>query len=303
MDESKLLKRLARPEGVTDVVLDTDTYNEVDDQYALSYLIHSGHNVKAIFAAPFLNDKSVSPEDGMEKSYDEIKKLLKLAGKEDIPAYRGSRGYLPDEKTPVASEVAETLVRLACSDAYAGDRPLYVISIGAITNVASALLMKPEIAERIVVLWLGGNAFHWPTAKEFNLYQDIAAVRVVFDSGAPVVLFPAMGVVTHLTVTEPELRHWLAGKNELADYLYGITVADTEPHNRGRAWSRVIWDVSAVAWLVKEGAAQSYIAHSPVVSYDGMYGFDNTRHFMRYVYMVNRDVVFTDMFEKITKGS
>ena len=75
-----LLRRLTKPKGKIDVVLDTDTYNELDDQFALSYMMKNSDklNVKALYAAPFLNDKSVSPKDGMEKSYDEILKLLTL---------------------------------------------------------------------------------------------------------------------------------------------------------------------------------------------------------------------------------
>ena len=66
-----LLNRLNKPAGPVDVVLDTDTYNEIDDQYALSYLVKSGDklHLKAVYAAPFFNEKSTGPEDGMEKSY------------------------------------------------------------------------------------------------------------------------------------------------------------------------------------------------------------------------------------------
>ena len=82
----RLLERLKRPKGRVDVVLDTDTYNEIDDQYALAYLLQSGDklNVKAIYAAPFDNHKSKGPADGMEKSYNEIKNILKLMGREEL---------------------------------------------------------------------------------------------------------------------------------------------------------------------------------------------------------------------------
>ena len=81
------LQRLNRPEGPVDVVLDTDTYNEIDDQYALAYLIKSEEklHLKAVYAAPFHNEKSSGPEDGMEKSYQEIESaLLHLAKKHQI---------------------------------------------------------------------------------------------------------------------------------------------------------------------------------------------------------------------------
>ncbi len=41
MENSEILKKLERPQGKIDVVLDTDTFNEIDDQYALALsLIH-----------------------------------------------------------------------------------------------------------------------------------------------------------------------------------------------------------------------------------------------------------------------
>lgn len=58
---------------------------------------------------------------------------------------------------------------------YTPEKPLYVVAIGAITNVASALLMRPEIKDRMVLVWLGGNSLEWPDNKEFNLFQDVAA--------------------------------------------------------------------------------------------------------------------------------
>ena len=100
-DTESLLRRLAKPQGKIDVVLDTDTYNELDDQFALSYMVRNDDklNVKALYAAPFLNDKSVSPKDGMEKSYDEILKLLTLLKRDDLKAvtFHGSESSLKDE--------------------------------------------------------------------------------------------------------------------------------------------------------------------------------------------------------------
>lgn len=71
-----------RPRGIVDAVIDTDAYNEIDDQFAVSYLLCAGDrvNLRALYAAPFLNEKSTSPADGMEKSYQEIHNLLRLAG-------------------------------------------------------------------------------------------------------------------------------------------------------------------------------------------------------------------------------
>lgn len=193
--DALLLERLKRPEGKIDVALDTDTYNEIDDQFALAYLLSSPEkmNVKAIYAAPFHNEKSDGPADGMEKSFQEIHRILGLMGREELKerVFRGSRSYLADETQPVLSPAAEHLAGLAMQ--YTPQKPLYVAALGAITNVASAMLLQPEIRDRIVLVWLGGNAHWWPDNREFNLMQDVAAARVVFGSGAALVQLPLYG--------------------------------------------------------------------------------------------------------------
>ena len=79
MTNEQHLKNLSVPTAPIDVVLDTDAYNEIDDQFAIAYLLRTkGLETKAIYAAPFYNSNSTSPEDGMERSYDEIGKLLAL---------------------------------------------------------------------------------------------------------------------------------------------------------------------------------------------------------------------------------
>ena len=249
-----LLNRLNKPAGPVDVVLDTDTYNEIDDQYALSYLVKSGDklHLKAVYAAPFFNEKSTGPEDGMEKSYQEILHILTLLEKEEYKerVYKGSAGYLPDEQTPVESAAARHLTELAME--YTPEKPLYVVAIGAITNVASALLMRPEIKDRMVLVWLGGNSLEWPDNKEFNLFQDVAAARVVFGCGVALVQLPCMGVVSSFTTGAGELEMFLRGKNKLCDYLVDYTEKEGALGSKNSCWTRVIWDVTAVAWLLDE---------------------------------------------------
>ena len=296
------LKNLEIPTGPVDMVLDTDAYNEIDDQFAISYALHATEklNVLALYAAPFFNNRSNSPADGMERSYQEILKLLRLS-KLECPVYRGSDRYLPDEQTPVASDAAKHLTELAMR--YSPEKPLYVVAIGAITNVASALLMKPEIADNIVVVWLGGNALEWHDNIEFNIRQDVASARVVFASGAPLVMLPCLGVVSAFTSTEPELTYWLKGKNDLCDYLVQHTVEAANEYAKGRVWSRVIWDVTTVGWLLNAGrrVMLDKLIPTPIPEYDHHYAQDPRRPLCRYVYHINRDALMGDLFAHISR--
>lgn len=297
-----LIRRLEPPTGPIDVVLDTDTFNEVDDQFALSYLLKQGDRlrVKALYAAPFYNEKSTGPADGMEKSYQEILTLLPLLGREDLKplVYKGSPRYLPSEGEPVPSPAAEHLARLAA--AYTPEQPLYVVAIGAITNVASALLLDPSIRDKVVIVWLGGHALTWPRNNEFNLAQDIAAARVVLGCGAAVALLPCMGVVSGFQISKADLETYLQGKNPLCDYLVDTVLRDMADSPLP-TWSRVIWDVTAVAWLLGGAFLEDRLEHSPIPEYGGRWSFDHNRHFIRYVYHVYRDKLFADLVEKLTQ--
>lgn len=307
MTEAQFFKNLNVPEGKVDIVLDTDTYNEIDDQYAISYMVlHTEKfNVKGIYAAPFYNGNSTSPEDGMEKSYDEILKVLGLLDRSDLNdvVFKGSRHYLKSEKEPVESPAADHLAALA--DNYSPEKPLYVACIGAFSNVASAILKNPNMKENCVFLILGGHADYLPTpVYEFNMSQDIAAARVIFNSKAPVVQFPAIGAVDALSTSKYELEYWLKGKNKLCDYLYENTVQEAEKHVEPNfPWTRVIWDIIVISWFFneKERLMETTIKHAIIPQRDYYYSTDMRRHYERCVYRVFRDRVFDHLFKTLTK--
>ncbi|MCP3444441.1 hypothetical protein [Bradyrhizobium sp. CCGUVB14] len=91
------LKLLTSPAGRLRVVLDTDTYNEIDDQFALVQMLLSPErfDVEAIYAAPFFNARADSPGHGMELSYQEILRLLeRLNVAPDGLVHRGVIDYV-----------------------------------------------------------------------------------------------------------------------------------------------------------------------------------------------------------------
>ncbi len=301
LKESFRLKQLDPPTGKVRMVIDTDTYNEVDDQFALAYAFLSTEKIEleAVYAAPFHNNRSDGPADGMEKSYQEILRLLAMLGKSPEGfAFRGSDSYLKDTSSPVRSEAALNLIKKARN--VTPGNPLYVVPVGCITNIASAILIEPSIIENIVVVWLGGNGLNWPHQREFNLMQDVAAAQVVFNSGVPMVVMPCRPVVSHFHTTLPELKHYLAGKNELSDYLYNIVV---EYSGGKEAYSKVIWDVTAVAWLVNSDWIKTNLVHSPVLTDQVTYSVDHSRHFIRMADELNRDAIFRDLFKKLAGHS
>ena len=298
LNESARLERLQPPTGKVSMVLDTDTFNEIDDQFAVVYALLSPAQmeVEAIYAAPFSNSRSNGPADGMEKSYEEILRLLQwLNVAPEGFTFRGSSAYLPAADAPVCSDAVDDLIARAMTDR---DGPLYVLAIGAITNVASAILTEPRIRERIVVVWLGGQPLYWPSAREFNLGQDPHASRLIFDCGVPLIHIPCTNVAEHLRTTVPEVERYVRGQGPLGDYLHQIFC---DYHRDHFAWSKVIWDIATVAWLINPSWVPTELVHSPLLTSDLTWSADSSRHFIRVATQAHRDAVFGDLFRKLAQ--
>lgn len=299
LESSERVARLEPPDRHVEIVLDTDANNEIDDQFALVYAyLAPSIDLEAVYAAPFHNSRSTGPADGMAQSLEEIHHLLERLDHPDpeADAYAGAKRYLTEIEHPESTRATEDLIERA-RDRPSED-PLYVVAIGAPTNVAAAIARAPEIVKNIVVVWLGGQPHHWHAATEFNLMQDPAASRVLFDSGVPLVQVPCKQVAEQLRTTIPEVRFHLRGKGPVAEYLADITEAYTDDPNA--VWSSVIWDIATIGYLRNPDWTPSHLADSPILTDQLTYSHDRTRHAIRVVHDVNRDRVFGDLFDLIT---
>ena len=295
---TKILDQLNIKNKKVTAILDTDTYNEIDDQFALVQMLCSEEriDVKSINAAPFsMNDRSDNPEKGMELSYDEIFRLLeKINYEKDNFVFKGSKKYVGFNKKAVNSPAADNIIEsaLQCSE----EDPLYVIAIGAISNIASALLKEPEIINKLVVVWLGGNALYWPQNSEFNLKQDVGGAQVLFDSGVSLVMVPCKGVTSHLISTVPEIEKYIEPHGEIGKFL-AMRFKDYNKDHKG--WSKEIWDMAAVGYVLNEDWTPTNIIPSPILLNDMKWGLDKNRHPIKIVYEIKRDPIFKDFIQKL----
>ncbi|MGN1083242.1 MAG: nucleoside hydrolase [Candidatus Avispirillum sp.] len=301
MDNREKLEALLadiRSDRVKKVILDTDTYNEIDDQYALAYCYLSHRiNLCSVNAAPFYNDRSSGFEDGMLKSYDEIHRILRLTDPDyKTPVYYGSRTTIEVSGAAVDSPAARNIIDTVKNS----DETVYVLAIGAITNVASALMMDPSIKDNMCVVWLGGNDIKGDNLGEFNLVQDYTAGQILLNSGVPLLLCPAWFIVSVLT-TNIELTRDLKGHNPLCDYLAEITEREWVRAGSRPDWVRTVWDIAAPAILECPDCADIDIIPTPVFTDQRVYAFDSTRHKMLYLKAIDREKVYSATW-KILKG-
>ena len=304
LPESTRVERLELPhDEPVPAVLDTDTYNEIDDQFALVHALGAPEiDLRAVHAAPFDNARSSGPADGMERSYAEIERLLDRAPTApSVPVREGAKRFMEGSRDEVESPATENLIRRAESlDDDEG--PLYVVAIGAATNVASALLVEPSLAEEIVVVWLGGTPTRWGHVREFNLIQDPHAARVLLDSGVPLVRVPTFTVSQLVRTTVPEMRSLLSGRGPLAEFLLE-RFADYAPDDE--VWSKEIWDLAGTACLACPETVTADLVPSPVLAgdRDGEQGLrwsrDPGRHLGSEMRTVDRDGVFASFLDAL----
>jgi inosine-uridine nucleoside N-ribohydrolase len=198
----------------TRVLIDTDAKNEADDQFAIVHaLLTPSFELHGLVPAHFGTTKSPT---SLQDSHNEVILLLRLMGLEGkVRVADGAAARLPDASTPAPSAGADLIIAEALRD---DPRPLHVACLGPLTDMASAILLAPEVAARNVrVIWIGGG--YWPVGnREYNLSNDIAAANVVARSGIEIWQIP-MRVYRHMGVSYAELYERVHDKGEIGRYL------------------------------------------------------------------------------------
>jgi inosine-uridine nucleoside N-ribohydrolase len=318
-DDTWYRSRLEEPHTPVRVLIDADAANEIDDQFALAWALLSPQalRVEAVYATPFsfahrraqlpLAPAHAAPFNppgvGMQRSHEEILRVYSHLGLDATGrVFAGSEHYLEDPQRPVRSAAAEHLVETALGTPV--DEPLYVLALGCVTNIASALLLAPEIAERIVVVWTSGYPSQAPHVNDsFNLEQDLAASQHLLDCGVPLVYLPGFHVGAQLRLSSAEMEQHVRGRGAIGDYLHGLFTAnplwEILPIDTTRPYSWVIWDVICVAWLLSPRWVPSTLVRTPVLGADRRWQTAGGRHLMREGFAVQRDAIFNDFFAKL----
>jgi len=299
LSDGERLNMLQPPSGVVRCVLDTDAFNEIDDQFAIAHLLLSPErfDVQAIYAAPFDNQRANSPEHGMELSHDEILRLLQRLGtRADGMVFKGVRGFVGEQKQALSAPAVDDLIARARAGSSAD--PLYVIAIAAISNIASALVKAPDIIDKIVVVWLGGHALEWAHTREFNLMQDVGGAQILLDSGVPLVLVPCLGVASHLISSMPEIERYVEPYGDIGQFLADRYRSYSDDH---LGWGKEIWDMAPVAWLLNAAWCKSALVSTPILTDQMTWRIDPARPLMRYVQYLDRTPIMRDFFVKLRR--
>lgn len=276
------------------LILDTDTYNECDDQFALSYLIKSKglFNIEAITVAPYSHTKrDLTVRDGQELSYNEILKICNwLNFDTNNKVFKGSMDYIQngyDEKNDAVNKIIEIALK---------NNKTYILGIGAITNIALAIKKEQKIVNKIEIVWLGGNELGYEDNLEYNFRQDVEAVKIVFESKVKLTILPCKKIVSELRIDINTLKKYLENKSELCNYLIERFYNDGY---HGVQESRVIWDISVIAYMINKKWFETEQISCPNIRKDTSYEVTDNRHNITFVTKLDRNKIYEDLFNKL----
>lgn len=273
------------------MILDTDMANQVDDQFALVYLLKSLNNIdlEAITIAPFSKLKTI--EEGTELSYNTTLKILDLMNKDEYKdkVFKGATEYLKNSNkcNLAVNKIIEVCLK---------NEETTIISIGALTNLALAIKLEPKIINKIKIIWLGGNDLSFNENMGTN-FKDIDAVKVVFESRANLTIIPCKNVASNLITTIYELKHYME-ENLVNNFLIKQLIeCDKKIQDVGA--SKILWDLSAIAYVIDENWFSSKIINCPQILDDSSYKIIKNNRKITFVKTLNRDRIFEDFFRKI----
>ncbi|GAA4890344.1 nucleoside hydrolase [Tessaracoccus lubricantis] len=280
----------------TRLLISTDAKNEADDQFAIVHaLLSPTLDVRAVLPAHF------GAPGSLAASHEEAKLLLSLLGMTDrTPIAIGSPGPLLNEHDPIDSPAARKIVE----ESQRGGT-LHIAALGPLTDVASALLLDPDLAKRdVVVIWIGGPPYnniepaYWP---EYNLSNDIHAANVVFSSAMPVWQVP-MDVYTLVGVSYDELEHKVRPRGRIGDYLVS-QLLDWNERNMNRSVDfRSLGDSPAIGIVLNPFGAVWRRHPAPRFTADGAMISGSSGHTVRVCERLDTRYLLEDFFAKLHRA-
>lgn len=272
------------------VIIDADAHNEIDDVWAIALALLSPErlHIEGFVAANYDNDNEGAGPRSIATSAATIHTLLEKSGRAGtIPVKLGSPP-MRYQFEPSPSEGVDFIVQHAMASS--PEDPLWIIGLGAATDIASAYLTEPRIAERVVVFWHGRT--EWPQkATNFNVHGDVRAARVLFHSDLSFVLFDTG---SRLFCPMSESEKWVQ-TSALGRYLHEFRFKGGWYQSPTKGF----YDLGDIAALVDPSLGTWEVVSCPEVGWDLAYRFRDTKGRILRCADIHRDGTFALLTRKL----
>ncbi len=281
------------------VIIDSDAACEADDQAAIAYaLLSPALVVRGLVAAHFRTHPLISThppaEQTRDASYKEMHEILRVMDLEGcFPIRRGAAAPFSDIKTPIDSEGADLIIQEALAD---DPRPLFVVFQGPLTDLATAYLKNPRIADHLTAVWIGGAAYP-KGGPEYNQDGDRIAANIVMESDIPLWQLPTpVYMLGRFGVTE--LAEKVGRRGKLGQFLFDRVQRVLSVLPFGAEFFQYA-DLPAIGVLLQEPWMGNFEKMpAPSISSDGYYVHGENRA-IRVYRSYDQRAVLEDLFAKL----
>jgi inosine-uridine nucleoside N-ribohydrolase len=229
------------------VVLDCDTANEVDDQFAIANALGVPEGTLDVRGVISLHNTTAHGPGSRDMYQEETERVVALCGS-DVPCIPGAERPMESREKPVPSAGLEFLV----DEAHQG--PLTVIATGPATDAASLLLAAPESRENVRIVWLGGFGDEasyrvWQNRMgELNGRADVVAWRTLLEEPVDLLHIPTWPAPAKILVDPTSFGERLRALGRpVATYLAEILQLWTTEYGGQLGGRKELWDLACVA--------------------------------------------------------
>lgn len=275
------------------VIVDTDAACEADDPFAIAHALMSKKlDVIALLAEQFGGAETT------RRSYEEITTVLK-AMELEVPVYLGEEGRFNTVDPNVISPATQFIVEEALREE---ERPLFVLCLGAITNVACAIRSCPTIATKMTVVWIGGHSYSMTKLpfREFNAGNDIEAINYVVTSGVELWQIPSNVYGSmRIGLAEIERRIYPCGAigKHLFEQMVQYNMSEYAGWTPGESWA--LGDNPAIGVALDPSCGTYEYREAPEFLEDTSYRFLKGRPLIRVYTSINVRYVLEDFIAKL----
>ncbi len=250
--------RAAAPARIP-VILSTDVGNEIDDQWAIVYLLTNPRfDVRGIMSA---HAPSLVPP-AAHTSYLILQNVVEthLGLKTHPPLLEGASLPLASQTEPRRNAAVDFLIE--ASREFNAQNRLTVLTIGAVTDAASAILIDPSITDRIRIIDMGFKSWQ-EGGDEYNILNDVKAMQVLLASNVPIVVGSGDVCRATLSLSLDQAREMVAKRGPVGAWLwqeyqgwYYRNVKPLRKEDYSKSW--VIWDIITLGYVLNMATAIEY---------------------------------------------
>lgn len=302
----------------TRVIIDNDFAGDPDDLFALAHQLLSPSTTVPFVIGSHLSvgDHFDSSDHQAEHAVATARDLIELMGLDDrVPVHQGSNRGLSAIAEPLRSAASDAII----AEALREDTdlpPLFVTVGGGMTDLASALMLEPRIADRMTVVWIGGaehpgEAPPPPRAGpiEYNLNIDVSAAQYVFNHSSVRLWQVPRNVYRQGLISLAEIDARVRPMGQLGSRLAGAIdqvreMAGAVGFNLGETYalgdSPLVLLTALQSPFEPDPASSTYVTvPTPTLRADGSYAPRPDGRPMRLYRTVDTRLMFEDMFAKL----